>query len=625
MSGAVTQLLAQGAQDEHLTGNPQVSFFRSNYKQHTKFAQSVERQTFSGNPQPGSMNSIIVDRKGDLLNYMYLTATDTSSYSAINTLTSNTITTTISAASLASNAITAISTGATTTLTVTSSVTLVAGNYVVISGQTLTAATALPNGIYTINSGSSGTSVVLAYTSTGTVTNGYGNMAVAPVTQLLSGVNVNGVATTYGSNVNAVNMSASLNASAYLAGHYVVVTANEGSGPYQVAVTPTNAALLLIASNYINTVTEIYLGPVVRGATTTYNFGAVQSSVLPANIEVQVLGVSPSSFNGLFAVSSSTLGSVTLTQDSRNYTIDFAYGSIQRPSNKIQTIDWSKAIDKIELYIGGQLIDTQDSVFNYLVEPVAMADTYSKRFHGIPTASPVNTCINTFYPLKFFFCKDFHNSLPLVGMQFQTVQLNIYWQTTMSSSYQYDMWANYIYLQGPERDYFTNLNGSVIDMLVWQVQRQLVNADYYTELAFSNPVKFLAANVLPYVTGYQQIITKINGIDVGIFKGLPHYQEVSQYYNTPYGLTNPGSPLGSGSPAPLLIIPYCLDTARLQPTGSLNFSKIDTYRIQSPMGSGVPLMGGSGNNIFPPGSYIYAVNYNILRVQNAMASLVYAN
>lgn len=619
MSGAVAQLLALGDQDKYLTGSPQVSFFRSMYRQSTKFAQSVERQTMSGNPNPGSMTSVIIDRKGDLLSYTYLTATDTGTYSAINTLTSNTITTNISTTTMAPNTITAITSGATTTLTLTSTTTLVAGNYIVISGQTLTAAATLPNGVYTVNANvSSSATVVLAYASSGTVTNGYGSAAVTPVTNGIT--SINGVTTT--SNVVAVNIQATLGSSAYLAGHNVVLTANEGSGPYQVYATPTGAALALVASNYINTVTEIFLGPIVRGPTTVFNFGALQTSALPVNIEIQIQAVAPTSYDGLFIVNSSTTGSVTVNLDSRGFAIDFAYGSVLRPSNKIQSIDWSKAIDKVELYIGGQLIDTQDSVFNTLIAPVAMSDTYSKRYHG--STSVLNNSVNTFYPLKFFFCKDFHNALPLVGMQFQTVQLNFYWTTAVNTSLQYDVWSNYIYLDGPERDYFTNVNGT-LDMLVWQVQRQLINADYYTDLAFSNPVKFISSNVLPYVTGAQQILTKINGIDIGLSRGLPHFQEITQYYHTPYGYSNPGSSLGSGSAAPVFLMPYCLDTSKLQPTGTLNFSKLDTFRIQSQMGSGVPLMGGSGNNIFPQGSYIYAVSYNILQVKNAMASLLYAN
>jgi len=76
MSGGITQLVSTGVQDVHLTGSPQVSFFRSQYKQYTHFAQSVERQLIQGLPTPGGISTIRVERKGDLLSYMYLTARD---------------------------------------------------------------------------------------------------------------------------------------------------------------------------------------------------------------------------------------------------------------------------------------------------------------------------------------------------------------------------------------------------------------------------------------------------------------------------------------------------------------------------------------------------------------------
>ena len=41
MSGGIIQLVATGIQDVHLTGNPEISFFRSNYRRHTHFAMAV--------------------------------------------------------------------------------------------------------------------------------------------------------------------------------------------------------------------------------------------------------------------------------------------------------------------------------------------------------------------------------------------------------------------------------------------------------------------------------------------------------------------------------------------------------------------------------------------------------
>jgi hypothetical protein len=72
MSGGIAQLVAVGAQDVHLVGQPEVSFFRSTYKRHTNFSQTVERQVIQGNVANGGMSTVRFERKGDMLGYVYL-------------------------------------------------------------------------------------------------------------------------------------------------------------------------------------------------------------------------------------------------------------------------------------------------------------------------------------------------------------------------------------------------------------------------------------------------------------------------------------------------------------------------------------------------------------------------
>ena len=72
MSGGIAQLVAVGAQDVHLVGQPEVSFFRSTYKRHTNFSQTVERQVIQGNVSNGGMSTVRFERKGDMLGYVYL-------------------------------------------------------------------------------------------------------------------------------------------------------------------------------------------------------------------------------------------------------------------------------------------------------------------------------------------------------------------------------------------------------------------------------------------------------------------------------------------------------------------------------------------------------------------------
>jgi hypothetical protein len=68
------QLVAYGAQDVYLTGNPQITFFKVVYRRHTNFAIEAIEQTFNGNPAFGSKATVQITRNGDLVTKMYLKA-----------------------------------------------------------------------------------------------------------------------------------------------------------------------------------------------------------------------------------------------------------------------------------------------------------------------------------------------------------------------------------------------------------------------------------------------------------------------------------------------------------------------------------------------------------------------
>jgi len=66
------QLVAYGAQDIYLTGNPQITFFKVVYRRHTNFAMEAIEQTFSGVCNFGNKVSCTIARNGDLVSKMYL-------------------------------------------------------------------------------------------------------------------------------------------------------------------------------------------------------------------------------------------------------------------------------------------------------------------------------------------------------------------------------------------------------------------------------------------------------------------------------------------------------------------------------------------------------------------------
>ena len=72
MGGGLMQLVAYGAQDIYLTGNPQITFFKVVYRRHTNFAVESIEQTFNGSAALGKKFSCTIARNGDLLHRVYL-------------------------------------------------------------------------------------------------------------------------------------------------------------------------------------------------------------------------------------------------------------------------------------------------------------------------------------------------------------------------------------------------------------------------------------------------------------------------------------------------------------------------------------------------------------------------
>ena len=69
------QLVAYGAQDIYLTGNPQITFFKVVYRRHTNFSMETIEQTLNGTASSGQTSTCTISRNGDLVYRMYVTST----------------------------------------------------------------------------------------------------------------------------------------------------------------------------------------------------------------------------------------------------------------------------------------------------------------------------------------------------------------------------------------------------------------------------------------------------------------------------------------------------------------------------------------------------------------------
>ena len=288
-------------------------------------------------------------------------------------------------------------------------------------------------------------------------------------------------------------------------------------------------------------------------------------------VEKQVIQGNPSS-NGMSTVRFERKGDMV--------------GYVYIANRGVNITDWSDKISKVELLIGGQVIDEQDYEFSSNLAPTVMNQTYSKSTYSG----------ETFYPLRFSFCENAQSAIPLIALQYHDVELRITWGATATADA--EVYVQFIHLDTDER---TALSSTPQNMLITQTQKAVASASKTQELNFNHPMKYLvAANAM---TASDKLKLQINGTDVTDAKTvIPHFTSAPIYYHTT---------AGNWTADDVTLIPFCLDTAKVQPTGSLNFSRLDSARLVS------------DNTSFA--NTIYAVNYNILRIENGMGGLMYSN
>lgn len=272
----------------------------------------------------------------------------------------------------------------------------------------------------------------------------------------------------------------------------------------------------------------------------------------------------------------------------------------------VQSInDWTQVIDKVDLMIGGQVVDTQDSVFS---EQIAI-DTLAQRYAQSSAASLHNGLATNseFYPLRFFCCENWQSCLPLVALENHEIDIRIYWSENLSYT-NLDFAANFIVLGDEER--IDIAKQEKIDILIFQVQKNIPSSEKVQDITFNHPVKFIASSNAavggssqnPLASATNKVKFEINGLDITQYKqSAPYFTTVTSYYHTQFS---------RGNKTYMFLYPFCLDTSKLQPTGTLNFSRVSTFRIHSEEILTKP---------------IYAVNYNILRIQNGLGGVLYAN
>ena len=578
MSGGVVQLVAVGPQDAWLTGKPEVSFYRANYKRYTHYANSVERQVLQGTPIAGGISTIRFEKKGDLLSYVYLTARDSNGSLLVNPDWTRII----------------------------DKVELYIGGQVVDTQD-------------------------IEYMTD-----------IEPITgaQNYSQRYLNNSSTTFNNQKNSFlplkfffckdwsvclpliglqfhDVEVRITWSTYLG---QTITIGNTTTPVLSAFPQATANLVadvVLSSNLANVVISQITGPLFPGMLVVAPTSNLQTNTAViqsfSNAVTTGTGAGFSNVVMAFANASATFLS---TQFGLGQTANL-YAPVASTQIPLSVAGGTGATTSATLAIG------------QVVGPTSQGGVQIGQFvAGLPFTGPVYVSnVNSATSITVSFPSQVTAPIP-AGLTISFFTGTAATSTTYSSLL-YQCWSNFVYLDQGERDWFAKMPQ---DLLVTQVQRVVLGNNPIQELALAQPVKFLAFPSVNYAQIYAngvgsatatnyQLKTQVNGVDVGDSRSLIHWVDVPQYYNTPYGYVH------NNTTANVAIISYCLDTSKLQPTGTLNFSRLDTFRLVVPPTLPNGVLGLYNTNITSayPTPYLYAVNYNILRIQNGLGSLLYAN
>ena len=298
---------------------------------------------------------------------------------------------------------------------------------------------------------------------------------------------------------------------------------------------------------------------------------------------------------------------------------------------------------------------------------------------------PDSTNTNSVYlPLLFFFNRNPGLYLPLIALQYHEVRLDFdltgYYSTFFGTTSPFEVWANYVYLDTEERRRFAQKGH---EYLIEQVQH--TGGDAITlagtptptgsptaqtiRLSFNHPVKELiwcytntsataynsmwnfstnisnvaitcnpftcvAQGALPHTIGCPRLsntsaaswveegssnVLASSNVEVGplynfklVLNGQDRFKEQQgKYFNQyqPYVYH-------SGVPYPgVYCYSFALQPEEHQPTGTCNFSRIDNAQVA------INIKGAATT----PLQKMFAVNYNILRIQSGMGGLAFSN
>ena len=276
------------------------------------------------------------------------------------------------------------------------------------------------------------------------------------------------------------------------------------------------------------------------------------------------------------------------------------------------------------LMIGGQEVCKLDAFFIQGVHNIMYKDNSAKTTCTVTAAeisdnakaSSTDGRGSDYFMIPFFFSEDWTKSLPLVALQYHAVEIRVKCRSGFTPTTTPKVFGTYVYLDTEERNHFVETEHEI---LITQLQFQPMNAtDTDIDLTyFNHPVKavHIASSVVDGSSWSDQY--RFNTATMYI-NGNPLFENMSStfHHNVVPQMHTSNLPSSVLDSAPLYTWPLCLTINKPQPSGTLNFSRIDNAKIS---------LDGPIGNTNDGITRAYAVNYNILRIKNGMAGVAFGN
>jgi len=327
-------------------------------------------------------------------------------------------------------------------------------------------------------------------------------------------------------------------------------------------------------------------------------------------------------------------------------------------------------ISHVELDIGGQLIDRLYSEYMFLwsyltsnFTTLSKLDSMLKStLSGLQLANTTGCGVNgrpslpntVYVPLMFFFTKNPGAALPLIALQYHEVKINVIWKDPNEIAGNYDnvknlpqassaaLYIDYIYLDTEERRRFAQQSHEyLIEQVQFNEDVGISSPNQRIDLTFNHPVKELIwvvqprsytdckaagkglrvpsgpfeKRLLPYVYDqpavYEQWI-QMNGQDRLERRYGDYFNKVQPFQHHSGLVPGPG----------VYMYSFAIKPEENQPSGTCNFSRVDTATIVMTMDGSVDVNQDTGDtwNV-----RVYAINYNVLRIMSGMGGLAYSN